>query len=91
MQPDDDPYDGLLKLKNTTSPHATIWEHRDVTHAYHYKVGALFSLFYLLYILLCFAVMIFVKYNMVSIRFNFVFLSHCDNINGMFDDRDDYL
>lgn len=33
-QPQDDKYGGHVKLRKTMSPHATIWEHRDVTRAY---------------------------------------------------------
>lgn len=90
QQPADDPYGGLIKLKTTPSPHATIWENRDVSKAYQWKAGILFALFYLFYIFLCIAVMVFVKTKMVSIRFNFVFLDQCKAIKDMFAERDDY-
>lgn len=43
------------------------------------------------YIALCLFVMILVKYFMVSIRFSYVFLDQCANIDQMFANRDDYL
>ncbi len=72
------------------SPHATIWEHRDVSYAYQIKAGFLFTLFLIFYFVLCFYVMKAVKFYMVSARFNYVYLPQCNAITSMFANIDDY-
>ena len=77
-------YAGNIEFTQAKGPHSIMWENYFVTRKYRVKAFLLFIVFLAFYLSLCAFAMIYVKYYMASLRFNYVFVDQCAYLNDQF-------